>query len=125
MYIFEVHDGNYLWDKDCQLLIEIGSDDNIVVEGLHLAYPIPIPEDLLHLIGFSNCLGGYQYNKDTSIVINIDGKNPNGLLTLWGQTIICLSDIQNAFEAHNLTLDIDKDQLLAYLKDKNKNNHNN
>lgn len=120
MYIFEVHDGNFFWDNNCQFLIEIGSDENPQVEGVHLAYPIPITEDILDLIGFSNCFGGYQYNKDTSIVINIDGKNPDGLLTLWGKTIICLSDIQNAFEAHNKTLDIDKELLLAYLKNKNK-----
>lgn len=120
MYLFEVLDGNYFWDYNYQFLIEIGSDENPQVEGLHVAYPIPITEDLLKLIGFSNCFSGYQYNKDTSIVINIVGNNPDGPLSLWGQTIVFLSDIQNAFEAHDLTLDIDKGQLLTYLKDKNK-----
>lgn len=109
MYTFEFRVGNYFWDKQNRRLIKYGDVYSVDgQEGLHVAFPIPIDEGLLELIGFTNNNGEYIYKGQSEISIKIDGMNPYGVLTLFGKTIVFLNDIQNAFEDYNRPLNIDE-----------------
>ena len=116
MYTFEFREGNYFWDKQNHRLIKYGEVCPCGYQtGTSLAFPIPINEELLEIIGFTNNNGQYVYVDDPKISIKIDGINLYGILTLFGKTVVFLNDIQNAFEDEKHFLLIDENKLKGFL----------
>ena len=92
---FRIEDGNLFWDKTCCRIIIIGDDDeNVYDEKCHIAFPIPLNEDVLTAIGFISNNNASYVNKD-GIIVNIDGICNDGILKCFDSTVHFVSDLQN------------------------------
>lgn len=114
----DYRDGNYFWDSQNKVLVKYG-DDTIpsIVVNPNVAFPIPITDELLKLLGFSKMSGNYVYKDNKDIIIVVDGASEIGFYTFDNKSVAYLHELQNAFTDKNLDLDIDVEKLLSFLKE--------
>lgn len=117
----EYPNGNILWDNQNQTLIEIGSEENPYIEGTSVATEIPITHDLLNLLGFILDVHDDKYDyADNQATIVLHWTETDGFYTLCGEAVKSLNDIQDAFNQQNIPLNINRDELVEYLKKQSK-----
>ena len=113
----EYKNGNYLWDSSNKTIIVYQPE--IFVDGIGLAHPIRLNEDILELLGFNSRNAGYEDDKNH--FIEIRGNCPESLLWFEGSPVTYLHELQNEFSNIGDCLNVDEKKLQNLLKKNNVN----
>ena len=116
-YSTEYREGNLLWNSHNSSLFICGENPLLSFEDriVHVAFPIPISEELLlNVLDFTDTHNS-SYSKD-GIIILINRNHYISVLSCFGKPIVYLNDLQNVCKDNNLCLKIDKNKLIKYCK---------